>query len=63
MEKKIEVVAFYERDSKRFHRFVIQDPERLVTGVIYTSKVIEPPETLVISLRTDKKDEDLLWDL
>jgi hypothetical protein len=56
MEKKIEVTAFYERDSKRYHRFVVR--EKGVIGVIYVPKTAESPETLVISLRAS--DEDLL---
>jgi hypothetical protein len=63
MEKRIEVTAFYERDSKRYRRFVIQrDYEKggRVIGVIYIPKTAESPETLVISLRAGKEDENFL---
>jgi len=57
MEKKeeicIEVTAYYERNSKRYRRFVIQKDERGggIVGLIYVPRIIDVPERVVVNLR------------
>jgi len=66
MEKKIEVVAYYERDSKRYRRFVIrQDYEKGggIVGLIYVPQITDVPETVVVNLENifvEDEDENLL---
>jgi len=60
MKEKYEVIAFYERDSRRYRRYVIQrDYEKGegIVGLIYVPKFMEIPETLVVSLRTGEEVE------
>lgn len=50
MEK--EITATYDQDSKRYHRFMIDEGQG-ITGMIYIPKNEKVPDTpLVIQLRT-----------
>ncbi len=49
MEKKL--TATYEQDSKRFHRFSIDDGQG-ITGAIYVPKTEPVPDTVTIRLKT-----------
>lgn len=49
MEK--ELTAIYDKDSKRFHRFLI-DGGQEITGTIYVPKGKEIPERVTIQLKT-----------
>jgi hypothetical protein len=48
---KNEVTATYDRDSKRYHRFLI-DLGQKITGTIYVPKDEPAPDALTIQLRT-----------
>ena len=45
-----QLVATYDRDSKRFHRYII-DEGQVVASTIYVPKNSEVPKELVIKLR------------
>ena len=49
MENKL--VAIYDQDSKRYHRFKIDESQGL-TGTIYVSKDKPVPDTVTIFLKT-----------
>lgn len=49
MEK--ELTAVYDKDSKRFHRFLI-DGGQGITGTIYVPKGKEIPGRVIIQLKT-----------
>jgi len=49
MEKK--VVATYDQDSKRYHRFLI-DSGQGITGTIYVPKDKAVPDCLIVTLKT-----------
>ena len=57
MEK--ELVATYDSDSKRYHRFLIDGSQGII-GTIYVSKDKEIPDSITISLKTkgEKGRED-----
>jgi len=55
MEKKT-VVATYERDTKRYHRYLIDEGQR-VAGMLYVPRSEQVPETVEIRLRT-KADQE-----
>jgi hypothetical protein len=46
-----ELIAVYDSDSKRFHRFLI-DGSQGITGSIYVSKKEEVPERVIVQLKT-----------
>lgn len=51
MEEKLVVIATYDRDSKRYHRYLIDDGQG-VTGTVYIPKKEEKiPEEIVIKLQ------------
>jgi hypothetical protein len=51
LEEKLVVTATYDRDSKRYHRYLIDDGQG-VTGTVYIPKNKEQiPEEIVIKLR------------
>ena len=51
MEKKVEVTATYDQDSKRYHRYLIDEGQG-VTGTVYIPKKEEQiPEEIVIKLQ------------
>ncbi|MFX0195363.1 MAG: hypothetical protein ACFFCW_04500 [Candidatus Hodarchaeota archaeon] len=52
MEK---IVARYDEDSKRFHKFVIEEGQRVV-GTIYVPRGGDIPDEINIVLKT-KNDE------
>lgn len=49
MEK--ELIATYDSDSKRYHRFLIDEGQE-ITGTIYIPKDKEVPDSVTISLKT-----------
>lgn len=49
-EKKLEVTARYDKDSKRYHRYLIEEGRGIV-GNIYVSKDTDIPKELVIKLK------------
>jgi hypothetical protein len=49
--KKKEVIATYDQDSKRYHRFLI-DVGQFVTGVIYVKKGDKIPDSFTVNLKT-----------
>ena len=51
MEEKVEVTATYDRDSKRYHRYMIDEGQG-ITGTLYIPKAGEQiPEEIVIKLQ------------
>jgi hypothetical protein len=50
MTEKTEIVASYDQDSKRYHRYVIDEGQGIV-GNIYIPKGKEIPKELEITLR------------
>jgi len=50
MEK--EVTATYDKDSYRYHRYIINEGQGLV-GMIYIPKKQEIPEKVIIKLRVE----------
>ena len=46
-----EFIATYDRDSKRYHRFLIDEGQE-ITGTIYIPKDESVPDNLTIQLRT-----------
>lgn len=54
MEK--EITATYDQDSKRFHRFLINEGQE-VKGAIYVSKNKEVPDKITIRLKTRGEKE------
>jgi len=49
--KILQIVATFDDDSKRFHRFTI-DESQAVKGSIYILKGAEIPDSITIHLRT-----------
>ena len=57
MEKeKLTVEAFYDKDSRRYHRFVI-DGDQGITGAVYIPKGEEIPDEVTIELRTARQKD------
>ena len=54
MEK--ELIATYDQDSKRYHRFLIGGDQE-ITGTIYIPKDKEVPDRVTISLKTKEERE------
>jgi hypothetical protein len=54
MEK--ELIAIYDSDSKRYHRFLI-DQGQGITGTIYISKDMKVPDSVTIQLKTKGETE------
>jgi len=51
LEEKIVITASYDRDSKRYHRYLIDEGQG-VTGTVYIPKSEEAiPEEIVIKLQ------------
>ena len=50
MTEKKEIIASYDQDSKRYHRYVIDEGQEIV-GNIYVPKGKEIPKELKITLR------------
>ncbi len=54
--KEAKAIMTYERDTKRYHRFIVVDKDGKITGTIYFAKSAgEVPKRLV--LETAQKDE------
>ena len=51
-----EITATYERDSKRFHRYLI-DLNQGITGVIYMPKNEPVPDTVIIRLKSKGEEK------
>jgi hypothetical protein len=54
MEK--ELIATYDSDSKRYHRFMIDEGQG-ITGTIYIPKDKKVPDSITISLKTSGERE------
>lgn len=54
MENQITVT--YDRDSKRYHRFLIDEGQG-ITGTIYVPKEKEIPDTITIHFKTKEEKE------
>jgi hypothetical protein len=50
MEKKKEITATFDRDSKRYHRYLIDEGQGVV-GTIYIPKGKEIPKEMIIELK------------
>ena len=50
MEKRDEVTATFDQDSKRYHRYVIDEGQEVV-GTIYVPKGKEIPKEVTVKLR------------
>ena len=50
MTEEMEIIASYDQDSKRYHRYVIDEGQGIV-GNIYVPKGKEIPKELKITLR------------
>jgi hypothetical protein len=51
LEEKLTVTATYDRDSKRYHRYLIDDGQG-ITGTVYIPKNGDQiPEEIVIKLQ------------
>lgn len=53
MEDKKEVTATFDQDSKRYHRYIIDEGQGIV-GTIYIPKGREIPREVVVNLRVKK---------
>jgi hypothetical protein len=51
-----EITATYNRDSKRYLRYMIDEGQGL-TGTIYIPKDKEVPDNVIISLKTGREKE------
>jgi hypothetical protein len=54
MTEKKEITASYDQDSKRYHRYVIDEGQGIV-GNIYVPKGKEIPKQVLIKLRVKEK--------
>lgn len=54
MKEKIEVKAVYDKDSKRFHRLLIEEGQEIV-GTIYVPKKGKVPDSVTVTLHIHKK--------
>jgi hypothetical protein len=54
MEK--ELIATYDSDSKRYHRFLISEGQG-ITGTIYIPKDMKVPDSVTIQLKTKEEIE------
>ena len=52
----VKTVARYDKDSRKYHRFLIGENQG-ITGSIYVSKTVAVPDTITVTLRT-KADTD-----
>ena len=50
MEKKKEITATFDQDSKRYHRYLIDEGQGVV-GTIYIPKGKEIPKEVIIELK------------
>jgi len=53
---EIQITATYDGDSKRFHRFAIDEGQE-ISGAIYVRKDKQVPESVIISLNTRAERE------
>jgi hypothetical protein len=54
---EIKVNAFFDDDTKRMHRFLIETNPQGITGSIYVPKDRAVPDTVTISLRVKGGEE------
>jgi len=50
MDNELIIIATYDRDSKRYHRYLI-DEGQPIKGTFYIPKDSEVPERIVIELK------------
>lgn len=55
-KKKIEITATFDDDSKRYHRFTIDEAQG-ITGAVYVPKGGEVPDLITVRLRTKAEAE------
>ena len=55
---EIQITATYDGDSKRFHRFTIDEGQE-ISGAIYVRKDKQVPESVIISLKTRTEREKM----
>ena len=55
---EIQITATYDADSKRYHRFLIDEGQE-VSGAIYVRKDKQVPESVTISLKTRAEREKM----
>ena len=53
---EIQITATYDADSKRYHRFLIDEGQE-IRGAIYVRKDKQVPESVIISLNTRAERE------
>ena len=56
MEKAVEVVASYDKDSKRFHRFVLDEGQKIVGNIYVPKDFGKIPPKVLITLKVDGED-------
>jgi hypothetical protein len=56
VDKQIEIRATFDSDTKRMHRFLI-DNDQEVTGSIYFRKGMKIPESIKVILKTKADDK------
>jgi hypothetical protein len=54
--KELTLTATYDKDSKRFHRFLV-DVGQVMTGTLYVPKNEPVPDTVTICLRTKGENQ------
>ena len=55
---KKEILAFYERDTHKRHRYQIYTQDDSVAGMIYLMKGRDIPEKLIIELKAKEGNHD-----
>lgn len=53
---EIEITATYDRDSRRYHRFLVDDGQK-IKGAVYLPKSEPVPDTVTILLKTKGGDQ------
>ena len=51
-----EIIATYDRDSKRYHRYIIDDGQGVVGNIYIPKEVKAVPESLSVKLRVKEID-------
>jgi hypothetical protein len=54
MEKDLTFTATYDKDSRRYHGFLIDEAQE-ITGTIYIPKDMKVPDSVTIQLKTKEK--------
>jgi len=51
-EKEVELTATYDKDSRKYHRFLIDEGQNIVGTLYVPKKQDDIPDKVVISLKT-----------